>query len=161
MWLLSMKLSRGFTLIELMCYISGVTVVILIVFQFQAVHQRRIMQHACQLDRLMGLYAALDVLAHDGMSIAQAGVQQLSSAHYLLRSAGHDVGWRLEKGRLLRTSGSFDRVSKKWKQKQSCVVASGIFDFSLLREDAGYRARISYNDGGCTKEISHMIGACR
>lgn len=133
----------GFSVVEFLLYIGimtlimGCTTTALMYNYIGALKAQHVLHDFCMLS------TASDVFAHDVYEASDsADAWHQPDAHTLIWRCGTtDVGWTVQKTKLVRLSGTYDKNRQRWVKRTISVMATGITacTFALMPDTQNIR----------------------
>lgn len=86
-------------------------------------------------NKLVSLYAAQDVLAHDIMLADDDEMHWIEKTNELIcKTIQADIGWHFKNNRLYRISGEYDFKCQTWNRKNTALIATHVNAFNYWLE---------------------------
>lgn len=125
---------RGFSLIELLVYLSSSLLLYAATLQLMHLFQATLQQKTRGVDISLDIAIALEALNTDIASLAYIPAQWKETAlSNLIFNNGHvDIGWIVDTQRLIRITGDYCQATKKWKRKAVTVFLRHIHLFECI-----------------------------
>lgn len=142
--------NKGFTLVELVVYLTLASGLSLMVFGFLSSMMGIVGQQSKKSAQALAHALALDMVRKDVMGASMALPDWDSENNVMkkeqLTSRGSAtstwVGWLTKNRALYRLEGSYDNTGKRWINKTTSLLARDVSNFSLLLKYAKNPARV-------------------
>lgn len=135
----------GFSLLETMVYLCIASLLVTVMVRLLVVQQTSYDQHEAHLATLMILHSCVDACARDLARGQSSRALITINNEYCWSTPTGDVSWKLKKGALIRTQGSYNASNNSWRTKSATTVAR-VDNFSITQQ--GERVKISCSVSG-------------
>jgi len=135
--------SRAFTLIELIVYMCILSFFSLFIFEYWCAIQKstsvKVDIPSISYDVLRRDIAQASCSSHEWGALSNELVFKKKRLNIDGTLTTFDVGWKCDKGRLVRSNGVYDFLAGRWIEKRSAVVGvTDVFLYKLHAVENGY-----------------------
>ena len=119
---------RGLTLIELLIYLAISVLLVTLLCSLMISLFTSAQQRAKANDTALTLSVALMTIARDIKSHSSARIKECGLHYCIITRDGKDLGWIYKKGKLMRYTGHYNVLTKKWAQVGSSQLARPVHE---------------------------------
>ena len=139
---------RGLTLIELLIYLAISALLVTLLCSLMTSLYTSAQQRANANDIALTLSVALMTIARDIKCHPSTKIKECGLHYCIITSDGKDLGWVYKKGKLMRYTGYYNVLTKKWAHVASSQLARPVHEvtFTYHWQDAllkGISCRLS------------------
>ena len=114
---------KGLTLIELLIYLAISVLLITVLCSLMVSLYTSAQQRSHANDTALTLSVALMTIARDIKNRPHALIKECSSHHCIITKNDKDLGWVYKKGKLMRYTGHYNLLTKKWASVASSQLS--------------------------------------
>jgi type II secretory pathway component PulJ len=146
-------MSTGFTMLELVVYVSLFSVLSLLIFNVLNQAQINVFLHAKHNEKTIRDVLVCDLLRRDLMC-ADAQCSYWDEDNFVFKKQGVSIGWVCEKTGVFRLCGDYDFKNKTWQKNKKRLVKSRV----NWKMDAYKLALHLHDDKQLVRGVSVMCG---